>query len=102
MQIDSQERVKIVSLKKSTKVINTVEAYISSYEGKNKQGEKIFSTWKCYFKGEAYYKALELQQKDIILLRKAKVVNDYNYEKNKIYVNVVCYNFEIAGAEFGY
>ena len=102
MQIDSQERVKVANIRKSKKVINTVEAYISSYEGKDKNGEMQFSTWKCYFKGKAYYKALKLKEKDIILLRKAKVTNMYHYQKEILYVNVICYNFEMAGAEFGY
>ena len=77
---------------------NTVVANISSFEGRDQDDNPRYSTWRAFFVGDAYKKALKLENKDkgfLIKLKNAKVENNYNKDKDKLFLTVTIFDFEI-------
>lgn len=73
---------------------NTVKAIVSTYEGKNQNGERLYSNWRAFFVGDAYKKALTLKSNEKITLLKAKVDNFYSKEEDTNYVSLTVFDFE--------
>lgn len=77
---------------------NTVVANISSFEGRDQDDNPRYSAWRTYFVGDAYKKALDLENDKkgvLIKITQAKVENNYNKAQEKLYVSVTIFDFEI-------
>lgn len=95
MNISSKQEARVFDVKKAENRKNTVLARISTYEGKTKDEKAKYSSWNTSFVGDAYDKATELENKDKIILTNAKVENNYDKEKEKLYLNVTIFDFEL-------
>ena len=73
---------------------NTVTANISTYEGKDQDGNNQYCSWRARFVGDAYEKALGLEDKDRIVISKGKIENNYNKDKERLYVLVTVFDFD--------
>lgn len=98
LQLKEKQKVSVFQPRKSEMIKSTVEATISSSRKKQDQDYEYFS-WNAKFVGMAYQKALELQDKDRIMLTEAAVENYYNKEKRKLYVSVIIFDFEMVKKE---
>ncbi len=78
---------------------NTVLANLSSYEGKDNEGNAKYSSWRSYFVGKAFEKAKDLQSKMTIELKEAKIENHYDKEKKTLYVNLTVFDFDVVDKE---
>ena len=85
----------VFEVKKDESRKNTVQANISTYEGKGQNDEPVYSSWFTRFVGKAYEKALGLQDKDRIVIKEGKIENYYNKEKGKLYVSVTVFDFDM-------
>jgi len=74
---------------------NTITANFSTFEGKDKEGNPVYSSWRAHFVGKAYDKAKSLVEKETIVLNDAKIENDYNKEKERLYVTLTVFDFEV-------
>lgn len=99
MDISTKQEVRVFEVKESGRRKNTMLANLSSYEGKDKDDKAIYSSWRASFVSEAYNKAKELNDKDIIILTKAKVENQYNKDTEKNYTTVVVFDFDLKEKE---
>lgn len=70
-------------------------AFLSTYEGKDKEDNAKYSSWPTRFVGSAYDKAAGLKDKDVILLSNAKIESTYNKDTEKTYINLVVFDFEM-------
>ena len=95
MNISSKQEARVFDVKKAENRKNTVSARISTYEGKTKDEKAKYSSWNTSFVGDAYDKAIELENKDKIILTNTKVENNYDKEKEKLYLNVTIFDFEL-------
>ena len=78
---------------------NTVQATMSTYEGKDQHDKPRYCSWRTYFVGNAFEKALTLKDKDKILITSAKVENNYDKKNEKLYVKVTVFDFELEENE---
>ncbi|NCE98099.1 hypothetical protein [Emergencia sp. 1XD21-10] len=78
---------------------DTVIATISTFEGKDKDGNNRYCSWRARFVGDAYENALNLVDKDRIIITSGKVENNYIKKTKRLYVNVTIFDFE-EDAEF--
>ncbi len=85
----------VFDAKKEAKRKNTVIANISTYEGKDQEGNNRYCSWKARFVGDAYEPALNLEDKDKIEITSGKIENNYNKEQEKLYVVVTVFDFEM-------
>ena len=99
MNIKKMEKVRVFELKENDKRKNTVSANISSYEGKSVEGDPLYSSWNANFVGDAYGKAKDLKEGQLIYLIRSKIENNYNKEQKKLYVNVTVFDFEASEGE---
>lgn len=99
MNISSKQEARVFDVKKAENRKNTVLARISTYEGKTKDEKAKYSSWNTSFVGDAYDKATELENKDKIILTNAKVENNYDKEKEKLYLSVTIFDFELLGED---
>ena len=76
---------------------NTVVANLSTEEGVNQNGEKVYSSWRTYFVGAAFEKAKKLQNKDLIIILSGKTANYYDKAKDKLYNNTTVFDFDWYG-----
>lgn len=60
---------------------------------KNQDDTYTNMTWRARFVGNAFEKAKELQDKDRIEIINGAVENTYDKENEKLYVNVVIFDF---------
>lgn len=95
MDIKSGQEARVFEVKESDKRKNTVRANVSTYEGKGQDDKSRYSGWNSYFVGDAYEKAKSLRDKDQIVLKRAKVENFFDKEKNRLYVNLTIFDFDM-------
>lgn len=91
----------VFDAKKEAKRKNTVIANISTYEGKDQNGNNRYCAWKARFVGDAYEPALNLVDKDRIVITIGKIENNYNKEQEKLYVVVTVFEFEMDDDKTG-
>ena len=72
------------SFSKSQRKIFWLIADIRTYEGKDQDDKPRYAAWWARFVGEAYEDALDLEEKDRIIIRSGIVDNVYNKEKEKL------------------
>lgn len=102
MNISETQKVKVFKVNEHEKRKNTMQVHISSYEGKDKNGEAIYSSWFANFVGAAYTKAKEgLKEGDYIQLTNGKIENIYNKEKGKAFLEVIVFDFDILPEKDG-
>jgi hypothetical protein len=102
MNISETQKVKVFKVNEHEKRKNTMQVHISSYEGKDKNGEAIYSSWFANFVGTAYTKAKdELKEGDYIQLTNGKIENIYNKEKGKAFLEVIVFDFDILPEKDG-
>lgn len=94
MRISKNQEARVFSIKEAEHRKNTIRANISTYEGKTQDDKSKYSSWNTYFVGEAYEKAKELEDKDKIILTKAKVENNYDKSKEQLYLTLTVFDFE--------
>ena len=99
MQISNDVKARVFDIAESEKRKNTVTANISTYEGKDKDDKAVYSSWRANFVGDAFGKAKDLSEKDLIVLTNAKVESSFNKEKERLYVTVTVFDFEKAKDE---
>lgn len=99
MKIDKDQKAKVFDVEVSEKRKNTVTANLSTYEGKDKDDNAVYSSWRANFVGGAYEKAKSLSAKDEITLLDAKVENSYNKEKERLYVTITVFDFAKTEAQ---
>lgn len=85
--------VMVFDAKKSENRKKTVEANISSYEGRDQDDNPRYSNWRAYFVGDAYKEALTLENQDRIKILEGKIENNYNKESKKLFVTVTIFDF---------
>lgn len=56
-------------------------------------------SWHTIFVGDAYEKAKELQAKDQIFVKSARIENSYNKETQKLYNTLVVFDFDFNNPE---
>ena len=81
---------------------NTVVANSSSFEGRDLDDNPRYSTWRTYFVGNAYKKALNLENKksgNLLKLTEAKIENNYNKKTGKLYVTLTVFDFELEAED---
>jgi hypothetical protein len=102
MNISETQKVKVFKVNEHEKRKNTMQVHISSYEGKDKNGEALYSSWFANFVGTAYTKAKELlKEGDYIQLTNGKIENIYNKEKGKTFLEVIVFDFDILPEKDG-
>ena len=102
MNISGTQKVKVFKVNEHEKRKNTMQVHISSYEGKDKNGEAVYSSWFANFVGTAYTKAKEeLKEGDYIQLTNGKIENIYNKEKGKAFLEVIVFDFDILPEKDG-
>ena len=102
MNISETQKVKVFKVNEHEKRKNTMQVHISSYAGKDKNGEAIYSSWFANFVGSAYTKAKEeLKEGDYIQLTNGKIENIYNKEKGKAFLEVIVFDFDILSEKDG-
>jgi hypothetical protein len=96
LQLKEQSAM-VFEAKESEKIKNTVTANLStSRKVKNEDGEKYeYMSWNARFVGNAFEKAKELKDKDVITIKEAAIENRYDKENTKLYVNVIVFDFEM-------
>ena len=94
MNISETQKVKVFKVNEHEKRKNTMQVHISSYEGKDKNGEAIYSSWFANFVGTAYTKAKDE-------LTNGKIENIYNKEKGKAFLEVIVFDFDILPEKDG-
>ena len=85
MKVSKGTKGNVFNITESENRKNTVTANFSTYEGEDKDGNAVYSSWRTHFVGNAYEKAKSLTEKDKILLLNAKVENNYNNAFNTKY-----------------
>lgn len=102
MNISETQKVKVFKVNEHEKRKNTMQVHISSYEGKDKKDEAVYSSWFANFVGTAYTKAKEeLKEGDYIQLTNGKIENIYNKEKGKAFLEVIVFDFDILPEKDG-
>ena len=102
MNISETQKVKVFKVNEHEKRKNTMQVHISSYEGKDKNGEAVYSSWFANFVGAAYTKAKEeLKEGDYIQLTNGKIESIYNKEKGKAFLEVIVFDFDILPEKDG-
>ena len=96
MQIAKGQEATVFNVEESKRRKNTYFANISTFEGKDSNGNSVYSSWRTQFVSKAYEKAGNLKDKDRIVLTSAKVENNYNKETEKLYDTVTVFDFEMA------
>ena len=99
MEISKKQEARVFGIKEAENRKNTIWANISTYEGKTQDDKSKYSSWNTNFVGGAYEKAKMLQEKDVIILTKAKIENTYDKEKEKLYVNLTVFDFDMKEIE---
>lgn len=77
---------------------NTVECTISTLESSKNEDQKRYSSWKAYFVGNAFEKAQDLKDRDFIEIKSGKVENNYDKGKEKLWVKVTIFDFDLVPA----
>lgn len=95
MNIEKGVKAKVFDPDVSKNRSNTVIARISTKEGKDENGSIIYSSWYTRFVGDAYLKAQGLAGGEWIELTRSKVHNDYNKEKEQLFVTVTIFDFDV-------
>lgn len=93
MDIMTGTLANVFDVAKSEKMKNTATGRISTYEGKDMDGNAKFSSWNARFVGDAYKKAAKLKDKERIQILKGKVENRYDKEAKKTYITVTVFDF---------
>ncbi len=101
MQIASDQVAHVFKPKENKKLKNVWTSNVSTYEGKDKEGKHKYSNWICNYVGDAYEKAKELKDKDVIILSNAKVERYYNKDRGQAFDNITCFDFELDKKEKG-
>ncbi|MGL5049439.1 MAG: hypothetical protein ACRC6E_02240 [Fusobacteriaceae bacterium] len=65
-------------------------------KGKDSQ-EYINSNWLCKFVGSCKSEALELEEKDRIIIKSAQIDSVYNKESGKTFTGITIFEFEKVG-----
>ncbi len=97
MKIAEGQKIKIYRIKENEHKKNCITALGSSYAGKNKNGENVYSYWQVDFVGEAFLKLGKLMKEEenkTIILMNANIEHIYNKEKEKNYLNLTCFEFK--------
>lgn len=94
MDIKSSQKVTVFEVKENEHRKNTKTVNLSSYEGKDKDGNAVYSSWYANFVSNAYKKADSLNEKDHIILTNATVSTSYDKETKKQYINLTVFDFE--------
>ena len=92
MDISNTQEVKVFDLELNQKRKNTYTGKVSSFEGKDNDGDNKYSSWFANFVGDAFEKAANL--KDTITLLRAKIENQYNKDSKMRYVTITIFDFE--------
>ena len=96
MQISKDQKARVFDISENENRKNTISANISTYEGKDRDDKAVYSSWRANFVGKAFDKAKGLKEKDEISLVNAKVDSSYNKEKERLYVTVTVFDFDMA------
>lgn len=94
MKIGATQEARVFGVKEAENRKNTMWATISTYEGKAQDEKAKYASWNASFVGDAYTKAKILTEKSKIILTNAKIDNFYDKEKERLYVNVIVFDFE--------
>jgi len=70
-----------------------VKAQISTSD-KDKDGNKIYSSWGAIFVGNCVSNAKQLEEKDSIKILSGKISNVFSKKDNKVYTNMTIFAFE--------
>ena len=102
MNISEKQKVRVFKVKEHEKRKNTMQVTFSSYEGKDRNDEPIYSSWLSNFVGTACTKAKEsLKEKDQIVLTNGKIENIYNKDKKTSFLEVIVFDFDILPEKDG-
>ncbi len=77
-------RLTCCTVSEQQKKIFWLIADIRTYEGKDQDDKPRYASWRARFVGEAYEDALDLEDKDRIIIQSGMVDNVYNKEKEKL------------------
>ena len=99
MKIDKGQKARVYNAAVNEKRKNTVSANLSTYEGKDKDDNAVYSLWRTNFVGAAFEKAKMLSSKDEIILTDAKIENSYNKQNEKSYVYLTVFDFDKADVQ---
>lgn len=94
MDISNTQEVKVFDLELNQKRKNTYTGKVSSFEGKDSDGDNKYSSWFANFVGDAFEKAANLKNTDTITLLRAKIENQYNKDSKMRYVTITIFDFE--------
>ena len=95
MNIDKEQRATVWDIEKDDRSKKTYVGRISTYEGENADGDKVYSSWYAKFRGKAYKAAADLKNGDFIVLDLAKVESQYNKKNKTSFVSVTVFDFHI-------
>lgn len=95
MDIVNVQQATVFQPQEAEKRKNTWMANLSTFEG-YKDGKNVYCSWRTFFVSDAYEKAKSLKNKDRIILTDAKIENNYDKEKEKLYVTLTVFDFEMA------
>ena len=96
MKIVNEQQATVFQPQEAEKRKNTWMANLSTFEGKDQEGKNIYASWRSFFVGDAYEKAKNLKDRDRIVLTNSKIENNYDKEKEKLYVTLTVFDFEMA------
>lgn len=95
MMIRSNQQAVVINPKILPRKRKTAFAMISTFEGISPTDEPMYSIWRTFFIKDAYQKAVKLKDKDKIILTNAKVENNYDCVKGKLYISLIVFDFEM-------
>lgn len=72
-----------------------VRAQVSTSD-KDKDGNKVYSSWNAMFVGNCVQNAKQLEEKDSIKIISGKISNVFSKKDNKVYNNMTIFAFELA------
>ena len=91
MDIDRKARARVFSPEMVGKV---AKASLSTYEGKDQEGNAKWSSWWARFVGSKAKKASRMEDGTQIVLKKAKIENVYDKKAKKAYYTVTVFDWD--------
>lgn len=87
MNIEKGQKIRLFDVKEGKAYARSV----STYEGKDKDGNAKYSNWYCIFREKAKAVVENLAVQDIVVLDNAKIESYYNKEKKEAFVSIVVF-----------
>ena len=79
---------------KKVKGSKVITANVSTYDGEDKDGKPIYSSWSARFVGDAYKPASNLEEGEKIGVASAIVSTNYDKKNDKLYANMTIFDFD--------